>query len=331
MREDVKANYLRILRILAQEGAPLSSREIARRLAIRGYEMSERTIRFYLSKMDRAGFTENLGKKGRIITELGKKEVEENTIFEKVSLLSSKIDRLTYLMTFDPHTRKGTVVINVSVMLYELLKENLNFIEAVFEHGYGMGQLITVFKPGETIGGITIPPNNIGIGTVCSVTLNGVLLHHGIPVTSLFGGLLELKNYKPYRFAEIIYYHGTSIDPLEVFIKSRMTEYSEAIKSGKGKIGAGFREMPADSRGQVIEIANYLEKVGLGGFMIIGWPNEPVLDIPVPVGQIGSVVIGGLNPVAIVEERGANISSRALAALIDYDRLFPYYKLKNKL
>ncbi|MBW1975720.1 MAG: DUF128 domain-containing protein [Deltaproteobacteria bacterium] len=331
MREDIKVNYLRILRILSQANGPLSSREITRRLSMRGYNMSERTVRLYLARMDKAGFTENLGKKGRIITELGKKEVEENTIFEKVSLLSSKIDRLTYLMTFDARTKTGTVVINISVMPHEILMENLSYIEAVFEHGYGMGKLVTVFKPGETIGGITIPTNHVGIGTVCSVTLNGVLLHHGIPVTSLFGGLLELRNHKPHRFAEVVYYQGTSIDPLEVFIRSRMTDYTGAITSGSGRIGAGFREMPAESRNQVIEIAQYLEEVGLGGFMIIGWPDEPVLDIPVPAGQIGSVVIGGLNPVAIIEEKGNSISSRALAALIDYGKLFPYYELRKHI
>lgn len=331
MREDIRVNYLRILRILSQTGGPLSSREITHRLSMRGYNMSERTVRLYLARMDEAGFTKNLGKKGRIITELGKKEVEENSIFEKVSLLSSKIDRLTYLMTFDARTKTGTVVINVSVMHHEVFKENLPFVEAVFEHGYGMGRLVTVFKPGETVGGITVPPDHIGIGTVCSVTLNGVLLHHGIPVTSLFGGLLELRNHRPYRFAEVIYYQGTSIDPLEVFIRSRMTSYSEAISSGNGRIGAGFREMPAESRNQVIEIAQYLEKVGLGGFMIIGWPDEPVLDIPVPAGQIGSVVIGGLNPIAIIEERGNSISFRALAALVEYERLFPYNELRKYL
>ncbi|SFM62301.1 DUF128 domain-containing protein [Thermodesulforhabdus norvegica] len=329
MKEDIKVNCLRILRILSQADEPLSSREIAERLSTRGYPMSERTVRLYLARLDKEGFTKNLGKKGRLITELGKKEVEENSIFEKVSLLSSKIDRLTYLMTFDVHFKTGTVVINVSVMHHEVLKQNLEYIEAVFERGYGMGQLVTVFKAGETIGGITVPKDHIAVGTVCSVTLNGVLLHHGIPVTSLFGGLLELKSHKPYRFAEVIYYQGTSIDPLEVFIRSRMTDYSEAISSGNGKIGAGFREMPAESRSQVIEIAQRLEKVGLGGFMLIGWPDEPLLDIPVPAGQIGSVVIGGLNPIAIVEEKGHSVHSRALAALLDYERLFPYYKLKK--
>jgi repressor of nif and glnA expression len=54
---------------------------------------------------------------------------------------------------------------------------------------------------------------------VCSITLNGVLLKHGIPTTSRFGDP-ELQNRKPMRFAEIIMYDGTSIDPLEVFIQT---------------------------------------------------------------------------------------------------------------
>lgn len=331
MREDIRTNYLRILRVLAQENKPISSRELTQRLRIRGYNLSERTVRLYLARMDKEGLTENKGRKGRIITNRGQKEVEENTIFEKVNLLSSKIDRLTYLMTFDARSSKGTVVINLSVMPKEVLMESIDLVEAVFEQGYAMGRLMTVFKPGESIGGVTVPLDHIAVGTVCSVTLNGVFLHHGIPVNSLFGGLLELKGHTPYRFVEVIYYRGTSIDPLEVFIRSRMTNYVEAVISGNGRIGAGFREMPAESREQVINIAKHLEDVGLGGLMLIGWPDEPLLDIPVTAGQLGAIVIGGLNPVAILEERGNIVTSKALAALIDYERLFPYYELKKHI
>ena len=47
-----------------------------------------------------------------------------------------------------------------------------------------------------------------------SITLNGVLLKHGIPTTSSFGGLLELREGRAIRFVEMIHYDGTSIDPL---------------------------------------------------------------------------------------------------------------------
>ena len=81
-----------------------------------------------------------------------------------------------------------------------------------------------------------------------------------IPTASRFGGLLELRNGQSTRFVEIIHYDGTSIDPLEVFIRSGMTNYTGAIRDGNGRIGASFRELPADSRKRVQGLAEKLER-----------------------------------------------------------------------
>ena len=86
-----------------------------------------------------------------------------------------------------------------------------------------------ILAPGEQIGSLTVPPDRIGFCSVCSITINGVLLKHGVPTTSRFGGLLELRDRTPVRFVEMIHYDGTSIDPLEVFIRSGMTDYHGAI------------------------------------------------------------------------------------------------------
>ncbi len=150
------------------------------------------------------------------------------------------------------------------------------------------------------------------------MTLNGILLAEGIPTTSRFGGLLELHRGKPVRFVAIINYDGTSLDPLEIFIKSGMTDYTGATENGDGLIGAGFREMPAASRDRLLELAEELKQVGLGGFMNIGWPGQPLVGIPVNEGIVGAVVIGGLNPVAILEEHGIRVHSRALSGFVDY-------------
>ncbi|MBM3133217.1 MAG: DUF128 domain-containing protein, partial [Chloroflexi bacterium] len=143
--------------------------------------------------------------------------------------------------------------------------------------------------------------------------------------------LFELKDRRPTRFVEIITYDGTSIDPLEVFIRSGMTDYIGAITTGNGRIGASFREFPAESRNLVEELAHKLEKVGLGGFMRIGRPSQPVLEIPVSEGRVGAIVIGGLNPVSIFEETGLRVYSRAMAGLLEFNRLFRYDELGSRL
>ncbi len=327
MSEVLNQKYLHILRILRVSDRPLPSSVIVEELRNIGLEMSERTVRAYLADMDKAGFTVNLGRKGREITELGIKELESSRVYEKVGFLSAKIENLTYLMDFDLNTKTGSVVVNTSIVEPRELLLHLKAVHGVFERGYGMGTLVTVFNPGERVGPIEIPPDKIGIGTVCSITLNGVLLKHGIPTQSKFGGLLELVNGKPSRFVEIINYDATTLDPLEIFIRSGMTDYMGAIRDGNGKIGASFREFPAESRGLVVELAKRLERIGLGGFMRIGNPGRPVLEIPVGEGRIGAVVIGGLNPIAVLEECGSRTHSKALAGLVDFRRLFHHREL----
>ena len=178
---------------------------------------------------------------------------------------------------------------------------------------------------------MTIPKNMIGFGTVCSITVNGVLLKYGIPTNSRFGGLLDLQEKKPTRFVEIINYDGTSSDPLEMFIRSGMTDYLVAVKFGNGRIGASFREFPAQSRELVIELAEKLDYVGLGCLMRIGQPSQPLLEVPVSEGRIGSIMVGGLNPVAILEERGVRVHLKALAGLVKFNKLFHYTELKQRL
>ena len=76
-------------------------------------------------------------------------------------------------------------------------------------------------------------------------------------------------------------YDGTSIDPLEIFIRSGMTDYMGAIRTGSGKIVASFREFPAESRDTVVDLAGTLKRVGLGSLLKVGMPGQDLLDIPV--------------------------------------------------
>ena len=194
-----------------------------------------------------------------------------------------------------------------------------------------MGEKLALLYPGEYIGRAVIPPGYVGFATVCSITLNGVMLQYGIPTNSRFGGLLELQGKEAVRFVEIINYEGTSLDPLEAFIRSGMTDYKGAIATGNGKIGASFREFPADSRDLVENLAQRLDGIGMGGFMVLGWSGQSLLDIPVNEGNFGAVLIGGLNPAAILEENGYRIASRALAGLLDWERFFHYHEMIKRL
>jgi len=326
-----KRKELMVLNVLKNSKTPLPSAKIAEELSALGHDISERTVRIYLQHLDRNGLTRSNGKKGHLITQFGMTELESSTVIEKVGFLSAKIDQMTYQMNFDLNTKTGNVVINITLVEPHLFEKHIPDIKKVYADGFAMGKLMAFLGPGESLGHINVPERMIGVGTVCSITINGVLLKHGIPTASRFGGLLEIRDKKPVRFTEVIMYDGTSIDPLEIFIRSGMTDYKGAIKTGNGRIGASFREFPAESRDTVIQLAETLDRIGLGGLVRVGLPGQSLLDIPVSEGRVGAIVIGGLNPVSILEEAGIRAYSRALAGLIDFRRLFRFEEAYDRI
>ncbi|MHB8865913.1 MAG: DUF128 domain-containing protein [Pirellulaceae bacterium] len=329
--EKTQRHRVEILQVLSKLPSRTASARITRALESSGHPLSERTVRLYLRQLEEEGLTESRGRQGHLITEQGLAELRAARVVDGVGFLSAKIDQMTFNMSFDLATRTGSVVVNVSLVDPQRLAACAEQVCEVFAKGYAMGNRVALLSPGETMGQLTVPADCVGFCTICSITLNGVLLKHGIPTNSRFGGLLELRAGCPTRFVEIIYYDGTTIDPLEVFIRSHMTDYLGAIRTGHGLIGASFRELPADSREMVLNLSARLTAVGLGGLMEVGLPGQAVLGQAVHQGRLGAVIVGGLNPIAILEELDHRVESRALAGLLDYHRLFPFEELSKVL
>ncbi len=294
-------------------------------------DISERTVRFHLQALDNQGFTGYKEKKGRFLTPRGLMELSRAHVYDRVGFLSSKIDEMTFRMTFNPETAEGTVLVNLSLVEKRYRDALGDKISPVFSSGLAHGSLMALIDEGEFIGESVIPRGMVGLGTVCSITFNGALIQAGIPVTSVFGGLLEIHDKAPDRFTAVIKYDGTSLDPLEIYITSGMTSTAEAARNGNGLIGASFREIPSSARDRVKETDARLKGRGLGGFLKMGYSSQALLDIPVGDGRTGLVIAGGLNAVAPLVEDGITIDSKALSGLIDYSVLFSYEELSSRL
>ena len=128
MPDKIKRKQLSILSVLKENDAPCSSSQISQELESLGFEISERTVRFYLNKMDANGLTITVGKQGRQITEKGLSELESSSIIERVGFLSAKIDQLTYAMDFDLNKKYGTVVVNLSLIEPQSMLDCLDMI-----------------------------------------------------------------------------------------------------------------------------------------------------------------------------------------------------------
>ncbi len=319
------------LQILQDHNKPLGSTKIALSLQEHGIDLSERTVRYYLQKMDLAGLTHNLGKRGRIITPKGIYELKSSFVFDKVGFIAAKIDTLTYQMDFSLNKGHGTIILNLTTFPKKYFDTAMKEINSVFDAGFGMGTYLTLGHPGSTISNISIDNDDVAIGTVCSVTVNGIFLKKGIYTTSRFGGVLEIAEGKPRRFTQVINYDGTSIDPLEIFIKGRMINVKDVISTGNGRIGASFREFPSVALKKALKIKKKLEDINLGGILMIGRPGRPLLDIPVSEGRVGMIVSGGLNPIAAVEESGIPTKNTALKSVFDFKKMVHYSDLEIKL
>jgi HTH-type transcriptional regulator, global nitrogen regulator NrpRI len=318
---NTKRKILAILKVLQRNNKPMGSAAISECLGEWGIDLQERMIRNYLSLTDDAGLTVNLGRRGRIITKTGQKELEIGVAIDKVGFVATRVDELTYRMKFDEEALTGTIILNVSILARDSFRRALADIILAVKAKLGMGQYLRIFEPGETIHDMLVQPGQVAVGTLCSVTLNGVLLRNGISMMSRFGGLLEMNEWIPVRFSQIINYDGSTLDPIETFIKGKMTSVRQAALTGTGTIGASFREIPAVTLEATQKILQRLESIGLGSVLMVGKPNQPLLDIPVGYGRVGIIVAGGLNPLAAVEETGIATQNQAMHNICDFKQM----------
>ena len=325
--QDVERKVLSILKILNGSTEPLGARIIAHRLIDYGVELTERTVRYHLKLTDERGLTRLIGRDGRRITERGIDELDEALVRDKVGFAITRIELLAFRTNFDLDKSSGSIPVNISIFPKNKFTPALQVMKPIFAAGFCVSNLVAVAQEGEHLGEIRIPKGKTGLATVCSIVINGTLLKAGVPMDSRFGGTLQIRNHKPYRFIDLIQYAGSSLDPSEVFIRAKMTSVRIAARKGNGKILANFREIPAICRPIAENVTSKLRKAGLGGLLLMGNTSESVCETPVELNKIGMILIGGLNPVAAAEEAGIEADNRAMSTIMEYKNLIKFGEL----
>ena len=325
--QDVERKVFSILKILSDCQEPLGARVIAHRLRGYGIELGERAVRYHLKLMDERGLTCLVGRDGRLLTEQGMEEVRSALVKYKVGFAISRIEMLAFRTDFDLEKRCGTIPANVSFFAKEQFKKALQAMKPAFETGLCVSDLVAVASEGEKLGEFIVPKGRMGLATVCSIVINGAMLKAGVPTDSRFGGIMQIRNRKPFRFVELIQYAGSSLDPSEVFIRAKMTSVGEAAKKGEGKILANFREIPALCRSIAEDVVGGLKEAGVGGLLVMGNTSEPVCEIPVELNRIGMILLGGMNPVAAAEEAGVEAENHGMSTVMEYQKLIKFKEL----
>lgn len=325
--QEVERKVIAILRALSQSSEPLGARVISHHLKDYGIELSERAVRYHLKLMDERGFTQRMGRDGRLIKQSGLEELESALVSDKVGFVSSKIELLAYQTDFDIGNHQGNVPVNISFFPEKQFKKAIEAMRGAFQAGICVGELVAVARQGERLGEVVVPQDKVGLATVCGIIVNGALLKAGVPMDSKFGGILQIKNHNPLRFVELVQYSGSSLDPSEIFITSKMTSVGQAAREGNGRILANFREIPALCQPTAAKVIADLKQAGLGGLIIMGEVSRPVCEVPIEVNKVGMILIGGLNPVAAAVESGIEVENHAMSAIMEYQDLIKFWEL----
>ncbi len=240
----------------------------------------------------------------KILKESAKKE------HKKIPFLLSKSWNLIQQVNFDVETRKGDIIANVSYVK----KDNLDDALGVMEETYASNP--KYINPYYKLVNHPDDDSKIGIATICSLSIDGLLISNGIMSNPKYGGLLELT--EPPLFIDLISYNGSSVDPHKIFLAKNMTSISRNI--GPNKILASLKEIPYISRDYAVYLLDILKNIGFSIYKI-GKPRELIYNAKVDNYNFGIVAGSGLNAIGAIKEKGIEIEVKAIEKLMPFEKM----------
>jgi len=309
-----------ILKVLANSDMPLGAKTITEKLEERGITVKKDTVQHYLRVLDDMGLTIKIGLAGRVISSMGMEELRKGMLKERIGSFIEQREEYAYQADFDPKSGEGFVSLNLGIVDESELDKSLKLIRECVDAGLAMSPLIKIFDNTRT-NKIRIPEGKVGIGLVSTSVVDAAFINSKIYPSPTFAGVLQYMNREPVRFIHAISYVGSTLDPIDLFIKSGFCSVKSVVKRGYGTIPADVREIPAVMRKRAIETVENLIKSGIGGVICVGEANAPTLGVPVNNYRVGVVVIAGSTPLAYLKENGIDAKIRILAAFEKYDNL----------
>ncbi|WP_462315824.1 NrpR regulatory domain-containing protein [Methanobrevibacter sp.] len=229
---------------------------------------------------------------------------------EKISLVLSKSMNLIQQVNFDIEKQKGDIIANVSYVNRNDVDTALSIMEDTYNDNP------KYINPYYKL--IDHPENDdmVGIATICSLSVDGILINNGIMSNPTYSGLLELT--EPPLFIDMISYNGTTIDPHKIFLSKNMTSITGT--NGPNKILASVKEIPYISRDYAVEILDILNNIGFSIYKI-GKPRELVYNSKVDNYNFGVITGGGLNSVGAVKENDVPIQIKSLEKIMPFEKM----------
>lgn len=318
----VQRKLTEILRIIKENDSAIGARLIADKMRERGYQIGERGVRYHLRILDERGLTVRDGYHGRNITERGLKELEDGLINQRVGFITTSIDEFIYRTDIDVNTGKGKVIVNTAFINQNDLDKSLDIIDRINKSPYSISPHVGIIKDDSK--GIRMQEGKVCIATVCSITIDGILVKNGIPVDTKYGGLIQIRAGIPSGFSDLVSYGGTTIDPMRIFINNKMTSVLNTLEKGNGMILGNIREIPVSAKDYAFEVLEKARKIDINGLIQMGEPNSPVLGAPINPGKIGIPIYAGINSLVAVAESGIEIDIHPISTIMNYQDMIRF-------
>ena len=229
---------------------------------------------------------------------------------EKISLVLSKSLNLIQQVNFDVEKQKGDIIANISYVNRDDIDRALSIMEDTYNSNPKF------INPYYKLVEHPEKDDRIGIATICSLSIDGILINNGIMSNPTYSGLLELT--EPPLFIDLISYNGTTLDPHKIFLSKNMTSITGG--DGPSKILASVKEIPYVARDHAVELLEILNNIGFSIYKI-GKPREFVYNSKVENYNFGVITGGGLNSIGAVKESGVPIQVKALEKMMPFEKM----------
>ena len=289
MTTDTDTRRYDILRLVADHG-PIGSVHLTEHLRERGYSITKRTVRLVLSELDEAGLTEKVGGKGRRLTAAGRAELERGRATARRQHVRERLSDLTSRVTYDPTEDTGSLVVGT----VRVPTAERSTLETILDRVDGA-------PLGPGVAAVEERGEHLEVSAPSSVTVDGVLLSHGIDSHPNTLGLVEYQpdptvDSLPYdddapgegggairRFTDVVSDERATLDLVSLLIGAGRTDVAAALAGDTGLLVADNREIPLARYDAASELVTGVRD-RLGGVVDLRRPRE---SGPFPWGQPG--------------------------------------------
>ncbi len=282
MDADLDRRTYDLLRLVDRHG-PIGSIQLVELMQLRGYDIKDRTIRLTLSELDNKGLTEKVPGKGRRLTDSGRTELEQGDVSGRLEQIRAQIATLTSRVSYDPIEDTGVLVASCAFVDEEHVHDARSLVERL--ESLPLGPIpVSLEEAADS------EPGDYRLLAPSSITLDGVLLAHGVNANLSTAGVLE---YEPSReddadgetsaadlggeitrYVDVINGEGSSIDVISLLIQAGRGDVRSILEDGEsGFLIGDDREFPINRYEEARDLT-LSTRAKLGGAVDLRRPRE---------------------------------------------------------